>query len=167
MVSSFSEAGYAPIALSPFRSAGLVRQLGPLLSFSRVYQAGHMVPAYQPEAAYEVFMRAMTNRDIATGQINLGKGTEEGRQEYRTEGRKSAWRGVDSDVLDRATEEQCYLLMPDSTCSAETWKGVREGRKAIRNWLVVGDVHDDEQKLAAVGGAENAAGQAVLRNHGL
>ncbi|KAL9623539.1 MAG: hypothetical protein Q9160_002220 [Pyrenula sp. 1 TL-2023] len=167
LVSSFSEAGYAPIALSPFRSAGLVRQLGPLLSFSRVYQAGHMVPSYQPEAAYEIFMRAMTNRDVATGQIELGKGTEQGRKEYRTDGPKSAWRGVDSDVLDRAEQEECYVLMPDSTCSAETWKGVKEGRKVIKDWIVVGDVDDGEQETALAGGAETKAGQAVLGNHGM
>ena len=38
---AFRNAGYAPIAISPFHSGGQVRQHGNP-SFSRVYQAGHM-----------------------------------------------------------------------------------------------------------------------------
>lgn len=139
MVTSFSRAGYAPIALSPFKSGGLVRQLGPQLSFSRIYQAGHMVPSYQPEAAYEVFMRAVTNRDVATGQRDV-----ENDWWYQTEGLESAWRGVDSDILDRGREE-CYILMPGSTCERETWEGVKEGRKVVKDWIVVGDVDSESQ----------------------
>lgn len=171
LVPVFAGAGYAPLALSPFRSAGLTRQVGPLLSFSRIYQAGHMVPAYQPEAAYEVFMRALTNRDIATGKVRVNQ--DEGMW-YRTEGGGS-WRGVDSDVIERGGEEECYVLMPGGTCRAETWEGVREGRKKVRDWIVVGDVDDEEdvgQKEKegrdgvvvgeANGGIGNANKQAVL-----
>ena len=46
--------------------AGVVRQHG-LLSFSRVFQAGHEVPYYRPSAAQSVFARTILGRDVATG----------------------------------------------------------------------------------------------------
>jgi carboxypeptidase C (cathepsin A) len=50
-----------------FYNGCLVRQYGNF-SFSRVFEAGHEVPAYQPETAYEIFRRAMFNLDIASGE---------------------------------------------------------------------------------------------------
>lgn len=38
----FAHTGYTPVVLDPLRSAGLTRQFGNF-SFTRVYQAGHMV----------------------------------------------------------------------------------------------------------------------------
>ncbi len=80
----FDEAGYTPLVLSPRHSGGLTRQYDNM-SFTRVYQAGHMVPSYQPEAAYEIFMRALKGRDIATGTIDLQQVSKSG-EEYSTKG---------------------------------------------------------------------------------
>lgn len=85
----FTRAGYAPVVLDPFRSAGLTRQYGNF-SFTRVYQAGHMVPAYQPEASYEIFMRAIRGRDIATGTVDLRAAAASG-EEYSSHGTRDAW----------------------------------------------------------------------------
>jgi carboxypeptidase C (cathepsin A) len=65
----FNNPGYARIQANDSYVGGQVRQHGNL-SFSRVYQAGHKVPSYQPETAYRMFMRALFNKDIATGEAD-------------------------------------------------------------------------------------------------
>jgi carboxypeptidase C (cathepsin A) len=71
---AFSSAGYSPIHTNATYTGGQVRQHGNL-SFSRVYQAGHEVPAYQPETAYEIFMRVLVNKDGRRDELLLA-GTE-------------------------------------------------------------------------------------------
>ncbi|EFR01939.1 carboxypeptidase S1 [Nannizzia gypsea CBS 118893] len=66
---NFRSAGYADVFTD---DSGVpkaqVRQYG-RFSFTRVYQAGHMMLAYQPQVGYEIFRRAMSNMDIATGTV--------------------------------------------------------------------------------------------------
>lgn len=100
----FAAAGYEPIPISPFRSGGLTRQFGNF-SFTRVYQAGHLVPAYQPEAAYEIFMRAIKGQNIATGTIDLQKITSIGEQ-YASQRPLNAW--AKSEILP-ALPHECYI----------------------------------------------------------
>src|SRR5208282_280469 len=64
----FTGAGYAPIIVNSSYIGGVVRQYGNL-SFSRIYDAGHMVPAYQPETAFQVFSRVITGTSLSTGEI--------------------------------------------------------------------------------------------------
>ncbi|KAI4264676.1 MAG: hypothetical protein L6R35_007288, partial [Caloplaca aegaea] len=52
----FYSAGYADIVVNSSYVGGAVRQYGNL-SFSRIYNAGHLIPAYQPETAFTVFTR--------------------------------------------------------------------------------------------------------------
>ncbi|WPG97568.1 carboxypeptidase s1 like a [Acrodontium crateriforme] len=66
--SGFSNAGYAEIVVNSSYVGGAVRQYGNL-SFSRIYDAGHFVPFYQPETAFTVFTRVIQGTDIATGNI--------------------------------------------------------------------------------------------------
>lgn len=49
----FPGAGYAELVVNSTYVGGEVRQFGNL-SFTRVYDAGHQVPAYQPETAFQV-----------------------------------------------------------------------------------------------------------------
>ena len=49
---------------------GEVRQHGNF-SFTRIYEAGHEVPFYQPEASLEMFKRVLGFKDIATGEVDL------------------------------------------------------------------------------------------------
>lgn len=97
--SDFKEAGYTPLVLSsPYtESGGLVRQYGNL-SFTRVYQAGHMVPSYRPEAAYRIYMRALTGKDIATGEIDLQHYAATNKDQYSTSGPSDTW-WMKNDVL--------------------------------------------------------------------
>jgi hypothetical protein len=64
----FTAAGYAPIIVNSTYIGGVVRQYGNL-SFSRIYDAGHMVPAYQPETAFNVFDRIIGGTSVSTGEI--------------------------------------------------------------------------------------------------
>lgn len=75
---NFPAAGYAGIVVNDSYVGGHVRQYGNL-SFSRIFDAGHTVPFYQPETAFTVFSRIIQGDDISMGHnINLST--------YRTEG---------------------------------------------------------------------------------
>ena len=129
----FRDAGYTPLALSSLRSGGLTRQYGNL-SFTRVYQAGHMVPSYQPEAAYRIFMRAITGRDIATGSIDLRDFANSGEQ-YSTHGPDDTW-WMKSDILPSPPRE-CYVL-DIQRCNDEEKEAIRDGTAIVKDWIVVG-----------------------------
>ena len=125
---SFSAAGYAPIVVNETYIGGQVRQYGNL-SFSRVYQAGHMVPAYVPKTSYQIFMRAMFNRDIATGLLPLS-------DSLSTIGPSDTWH-IKNEVLD-VPEKFCYILSPSETCEDEEYKMVVNGTAIVKDYIVVG-----------------------------
>lgn len=152
----FTEAGYTPLVLSPVWSGGLVRQVGNL-SFTRVYQAGHLVPSYQPEAAYKIFMRSLFNKDIATGKLDLLGAHGEA---YRTEGPKDTW-GSMSDVLP-APEGQCYALDP-SKCSEEEQEWLKDGTAVLKDWILMGR---EEKKAGLVQEEGQNGGQVPLFSPG-
>lgn len=120
---SFKGAGYADIVINgtekasekghpraDFRSnsidhdsekfvGGLVRQIDSF-SFSRVFQAGHMVPTYQPETALRIFERTLAHVDIATGStpIPLAGNYTEDYSSPMTEGTNSLEKGASPDT---------------------------------------------------------------------
>ncbi|KAJ2977380.1 hypothetical protein NQ176_g4401 [Zarea fungicola] len=110
----------------------MTRQYGNY-SFSRVFQSGHMVPAYQPQAAYDIFMRATFNRDIATGEIRVT-------DDLVTEGPASTWH-IKNEPPVKPTP-RCYALEPAS-CVGSVWKTVVDGTAIIRNWWVVEEEASD------------------------
>lgn len=63
----FAAAGYAPLVVDGVEY-GEVRQYGNF-SFTRVYEAGHEVPFYQPAASLALFNRTLNHLDIATGEL--------------------------------------------------------------------------------------------------
>ncbi|RFU77086.1 carboxypeptidase s1 [Trichoderma arundinaceum] len=128
----FARAGYAPL-LTEKGVSGLTRQYGNY-SFSRVFQAGHMIPSYQPEAAYDIFMRATFNRDIPTGLQPV-------KDDLSTEGPSDTWH-VRNEPPEAPTPE-CYILAPQ-TCVPEVWKKVLAGTAVIKDWLVVGDREEEQ-----------------------
>ncbi|KAF2488046.1 Alpha/Beta hydrolase protein [Neohortaea acidophila] len=129
----FASAGYIPLVISPVHSGGLTRQFGNF-SFTRVYQAGHMVPSYQPEVAYEIFMRAITGRDIATGKVSLEEVAAHGEQ-YSSKGTPDAW-WMKSEILPSPPSE-CYLF-DTGRCSEEELKWIQDGTAIVKDWIVVG-----------------------------
>lgn len=124
----FAGAGYAPLLVRDGETEvekGVTRQVGGF-SFTRVYQAGHEVPAYQPQAAYEVFRRAMGGWDVATGRVRADEG-------YKTEGRGDGWGKSEAPEVPRP---RCYVLKPES-CEREVWERVVDGTAVVRDWFVV------------------------------
>ena len=65
----FRNVGYAPLMVDGERY-GDTREYGNF-SFTRVFDAGHMVPFYQPEAALAMFNRTIHGVDIATGEQKI------------------------------------------------------------------------------------------------
>lgn len=65
----FQNAGYAPLMVDGKRY-GDTREYGNF-SFTRVFDAGHMVPFYQPAASLAMFNRTIHGMDIATGEQKI------------------------------------------------------------------------------------------------
>ncbi|KAI0401473.1 carboxypeptidase S1 [Xylaria palmicola] len=139
---AFAGAGYAPLLLTPDDEdgnadgrvvGGLTRQLGNF-SFTRVFQAGHEVPAYAPAASHAIFRRAAFGRDIATGRVPLT-------DDLVTAGSRDAW-GVRQAPPERP-RPRCYILKP-ATCPPEVWERVQKGTAVVRDWYVVDEAEDDE-----------------------
>ena len=126
----FRAAGYADLETNSSYVGGQVRQYGNF-SFSRVYEAGHQVPAYQPETAYVIFNRSLSNLDIATGRISaLQNGSF-----YRTEGPSSTW-PIKNKVPEKPAPT-CYIWSLENTCTDEQIDGIINGSALIRNYIVM------------------------------
>ena len=126
----FHSAGYAPIQVNDFYVGGMVRQYGNL-SFSRVYEAGHEIPAYQPETAYRISNRVLSNLDIATGT----KPTYLSGEAYKSAGEASTWRHKNIDPSDPL--QFCYVLEPTETCTEDQIESILNGTAITRNYIVV------------------------------
>jgi carboxypeptidase C (cathepsin A) len=125
---SFAAAGYADLVVNDTYVGGQVRQYGNL-SFTRVYEAGHEVPAFQPETAFKIFQRALFNYDIATGNISTTDNPD-----YSTKGPKDVYNITNEPVVDPGS--QCYVL-DQGQCTSEQWETVMNGTALIKNWIVV------------------------------
>ncbi|KAK1993374.1 serine carboxypeptidase [Colletotrichum falcatum] len=124
----FAAAGYEPLRTNCSYEGGRVRQYGNL-SYVRVYQAGHAVPAYQPETAYRIFNRALFNRDIATGGVDTARN-----HTYSTRGPPDTF-GIRNE-LPPQYDDFCYVL-DTSTCSAEQVAALRDGTAVVENYIMV------------------------------
>lgn len=121
----FAAAGYVPLKTSD-GVKGMTRQHGNF-SFTRVFQAGHEVPAYQGEAAYEIFKRATFGFDVPTG-VHV---TDD---EFTTVGPSSVWniKGLPP----TPQKPKCYILAPQ-TCVPKLWDSVMRGAVTVKDWFVV------------------------------
>ncbi|KAL1641670.1 hypothetical protein SLS58_005948 [Diplodia intermedia] len=91
---AFRGAGYAPLVVGG-TEYGVVRQHGNF-SFARIYESGHEIPYYQPEASLEFFKRTLEGLSVSDGAVRVGGG-------YGTNGTAEA------------THTQSYVPLP--TCS--------------------------------------------------
>lgn len=121
----FAAAGYVPLITSD-GVKGMTRQYGNF-SFTRVFQAGHEVPAYQGEAAYEIFNRATFGLDVPTGTFVTD-------DEFGTVGPSDVWniKGLSP----TPQEPRCYILTP-RTCVPKLWDSVVKGAVTVKDWFVV------------------------------
>ena len=121
---AFQSAGYANITSS---SAvwGQVRQYGSF-SFSRIYQSGHMVPSYQPEAALEIFHRVMDGKDIETGEFDVTTS-------YSTNGTAQS---THTDKVPDAPAPTCYLWSLSGTCAKNQIDAVADETAKMENYVI-------------------------------
>jgi len=126
---AFRAAGYAPIQVNDTYIGGQVRQYGNF-SFSRVYEAGHEIPAYQPETTYEIFRRTILNLDIATGKVNTAQ-----QSNYSTSGTSSTW--VVKNAIPPQPATTCYMLSLTSTCTNEQIEEVLNGTALVYDWVLI------------------------------
>jgi hypothetical protein len=117
---AFSAAGYADIITNNTYVGGQVRQYGNL-SFSRIYDAGHTVPSYQPETAFTVFTRIIEGNDIGTGKdVDLSK--------FATDGPKfSTYRNK----VHEQPGSTCWIRALE-TCSQDEQKEILQGKGIVR-----------------------------------
>lgn len=125
----FAAAGYEPLITSG-EVKGMTRQHGNF-SFTRVFQAGHEVPAYQGQAAYEIFRRATSGLDVPTGLFVTD-------DNFATVGPRDIWdiKGIPP----TPQKPKCYILAP-RTCVPRIWDRVLRGAVTVKDWFVVGE-HD-------------------------
>ncbi|KAI1631479.1 carboxypeptidase S1 [Biscogniauxia mediterranea] len=123
----FNLAGYADVTVEDDSDpVGQVRQYG-LFSFTRVYQSGHTVPAYQPEVAYQILDRAMQGKDIATGKIDVSS-------DYSTDGPFDSTATFKPPSL--VPSVTCYWRGLPTTCAENQIQAVREGTAIIEKGIV-------------------------------
>jgi hypothetical protein len=89
---NFLKAGYEMISTNETYQGGAVKQFENF-SFSRIFNAGHAVNAYQPETVLRVFSRTIGGKDVATGQKQVVEG-------YSTEGPQSSWTMIEQTLFD-------------------------------------------------------------------
>lgn len=123
--SLFPAAGYAPIIVNTSYIGGAVRQYGNL-SFSRIYDAGHSVPAYQPETAFQVFARIMTGTSLSTGEvIDLSA--------YNTSGPLNA---SATNSLPPSPSATCWLRSIPDTCNSNQKNMIINNEGVIINGIL-------------------------------
>lgn len=166
---SFSKAGYAPLKTNDTYQGGFVRQIGGL-SFSRVFEAGHTgelsipqpplyyiqsshmltryittVDAFQPQTVYEIFTRAMSGRDIATGTQKISSGQNAQHPHWRHNNATSSTystvgplsvRNVTNEVPQSKTLE-CNIWAIYSSCTQEQIAALVNGTAKVDNYVVV------------------------------
>lgn len=127
----FYSAGYAEIVVNDSYVGGVVRQYGNL-SFSRIYDAGHLIPAYQPETAFTVFTRIIMGSDISLGgPADLSF--------YKSNGTANATQTAKAPDQLAPT---CWVRNIDSSCNANERVMLQQGHGVIINGVVYSDSSD-------------------------
>ncbi|ROT36279.1 carboxypeptidase S1 [Sodiomyces alkalinus F11] len=122
----FAAAGYAPLIVNDSYIGGVVRQFGNL-SFSRIYQAGHSVPSYQPETAFQLFARVALGTSVSTGDAIDPL-------DYATEGDDRADRHRDD--LPDSPGPTCWLRNVQGSCSRDQIDMLERGDGVVLNGVL-------------------------------
>jgi carboxypeptidase C (cathepsin A) len=125
---NFPTAGYADIVINSTYVGGQVRQYGNL-SFARIYDAGHEVPAYQPETAFTIFTRIIEGTAVSTGEeINLNN--------YRTSGPSNS---THSNKAGTSANPVCYIRAMQATCTSDQISQIVAGKGVVLNGVWYSD----------------------------
>ena len=129
--SPFYTAGYADIVINTTYIGGVVRQYGNL-SFSRIYDAGHLIPAYQPETAFTVFTRIISGNDISLGEAaNLST--------YTSNGTANA---TATSKAPNQLEPTCWVRNIENTCTSDQKVMLQQGQGVIINGVLYNEASD-------------------------
>ncbi|KAG8531005.1 uncharacterized protein KY384_004362 [Bacidia gigantensis] len=121
----FYSAGYADIVVNNSYVGGAVRQFGNL-SFSRIYSAGHLIPAYQPETAFTVFTRIIMGSDISFGkEVDLSS--------YKSNGTANA---TYTAKPPGQTDPICWIRDIQAKCTDDQQQKLRDGEGVIINGIL-------------------------------
>lgn len=151
----FPAAGYAPIITNSSYIGGVVRQYGNF-SFSRIYDAGHSVPAYQPETAFQVFARIITGTSVSTGAaVDLSV--------YNTTGPLNATYTASLPASPSAT---CWLRNIPETCTDDERNQIIDNEGVIINGVLY-DASSDWSNPAATstptaGGSQDSGNSVTV-----
>ena len=127
----FYTAGYGDIVVNESYVGGAVRQYGNL-SFSRIYDAGHLIPAYQPETAFTVFTRVIMGTEISTGEpVDLAT--------FASTGDANA---THTNTAPDQADPTCWLRNIQGTCDEDQTKMLRNGQGVIINGILYEDESD-------------------------
>lgn len=139
--SAFPAAGYADIIVNSSYVGGAVRQYGNL-SFSRIYDAGHMVPAYQPETAFTLFTRIIEGTDLRTGEL-----IEDINTFYTTGSRNATHTNKEPSSTPSPT---CWIRKIADSCSSEQIAEIEQGNGVVLNGVWYEDDDDFEPPASSV-----------------
>lgn len=146
--SSWYSAGYAPIVTNDSYIGGTVRDFGNL-SFSRIYGAGHLVPAYQPETAFTVFSRIIAGTGISLGlPIN--------RTSFSTTGDANA---THTNSAPSMADPTCHIRAMNSTCDRDQKNMVANRAGVIINGVLYSSSSDWQSPEASI---STIAGQPTV-----
>ena len=124
-------AGYSPIVANASYIGGMVRQFGNL-SFSRIYDAGHLVPAYQPETMFTIFARIIEGTDVGTGNtIDLST--------FATSGDRNS---THSNLAPSMANPTCYLRAMNATCNTDQKNMIANNVGVIINGVLYNGAED-------------------------
>jgi hypothetical protein len=94
------------------------------LSFSRIFDAGHLVPLYQPETAFTVFSRIIQGHDISMGQaVDVST--------YGTKGISNSLSHVNK--IPAEPPSTCWIRDVTNTCTLEERNAIEQGQGIVSN----------------------------------
>jgi hypothetical protein len=119
-----------------------------------VYQAGHLVPSYQPEASYAIFERIINGKAIATGEDIQTSGDDV----YSSEGTQY----TNTTLTAPPPMEPTCWLREASTCDELQWIGLADREGVVINgiWYNSTEAYDGPKgnNSDVVGGSGNNQG---------
>ncbi|EER29141.1 Serine carboxypeptidase family protein [Coccidioides posadasii C735 delta SOWgp] len=133
-IANFNSAGYAPLIVNTSYTGGVVRQFANL-SFARIYDAGHIIPYYQPEAVFKLFTRIIEGKNPSTGESipNISA--------FQTKGDANSTK---TNSLPAQARPTCYLRKAQDTCSPDQI----EKMKAGKGYVINGIWHENKRERA-------------------
>lgn len=130
-LNGFANAGFAEIVVNDSYVGGAVKQYGNL-SFSRVYDAGHFVPYYQPETAFQIFARVIMGTDLSTAaDVDLSS--------FMSNGTANA---TYTTTVSAAPSPTCWVRNWNGSCSTSDTEAMKKGEGLVAYGMYVQEEDD-------------------------